>query len=235
MSLHAILNADIIGSTGLSEGRRDFYFSELKKLFEEIKKKKNAWGITKAFEIYRGDSFQGALDKPEMALKLALLLRVYLRMISGRYREKTKRGKKKSPDVVTDMRIAIGIGALSKLGPRLLESDGEAFQRSGKLIDSMKKSGQNLALETPWGELNESFEVIFGLLDAIISRWSPLQSEVIYLSLLGLTQTQIAEKVNTSIPAISQRLKTANWYSVDKLLAHFEAEVKKKSYESVSK
>lgn len=230
MQLYAVINGDIIGSTKLSEARREFYLAELKKLFEELKKKKKNLGIVKSFEVYRGDSFQGALDKPEMSLKVVLLLRSYLRMAASKYGAKTKRNipvHRTSFNAVTDIRIAVGIGKVSRLENRLLESDGEAFHRSGRLIDSLKKAGQNLAIETPWEERNKELDVFCGLLDSIISRWSPPQAEVVYLSLQGHNQTQIAETLKTSTSAVNQRLKTANWSSVDKLLSLFEARIVK--------
>jgi hypothetical protein len=225
VQLYAVVNGDIIGSTRLSEDRREFYLSELKKLFDDLKKKKNELGIVRSFEVYRGDSFQGALKKPEKALRLVLFVRSYLRMITARYGLKTKNKvpvHRTSFNTITDIRMAVGIGKISKLARRLLESDGEAFHRSGRLIDSMKKSGQNIAIETPWEKRNTELEVFCGLLDSIISRWSPQQAEVVYHSLQGHNQTQIAETLQTSISAVNQRLKTSHWASVDKLLTLFE-------------
>lgn len=228
MALYSVINGDIIGSTRLSDERRKFYLDALKKLFNELKKNKKELGVVRSFEVYRGDSFQGALNKPEKSLKVILLLRSYLRMITSKYGVKTKKSilvHRTSFNTITDLRIAVGIGKIVKLESRLLESDGEAFHRSGRLIDSMKKSGQNIAIETPWDKRNEELDVFCGLLDSIIARWSPLQAEVIYYSLKGLNQTQIAETLKTSISAVNQRLKTANWIPVEKFLVLFETMV----------
>jgi hypothetical protein len=225
MKLYAVINGDMIGSTLLKHDRKAFYLAEMKKLFDELKKKKKHLGVVRSFEVYRGDSFQGALDQPEKALRVVLLLRSYLRMITTKYGVSAKKSApihRTSFTAVTDLRIAVGIGKISSLENRLLESDGEAFHRSGKLIDAIKKSGQNIAIETPSADQNKQLDVFCALLDAIIARWSSLQAEVVYLRLNGFNQTQIAETLKTSASAINQRLKTANWNAVEKLLALFE-------------
>lgn len=229
MQRYAVINGDMIGSTRLNKARREFYLGQLKTLFDILKKEK-AFGVIRSFQVYRGDSFQGALVKPEKSLQVMLMIRSYMRMLTARYGAKAKKSiavNRSSFNTLTDLRLAVGIGSVSKLNIKLMESDGEAFHRSGKLIDSMKKSGVNMAIETPWPDKNEELEVFFGLLDAIISRWSPQQAEVVYHRLQGLNQTQIAEQLKTSVSAINQRLKTANWSSVGKLLVLFESRIKK--------
>lgn len=229
--LYSVINGDIIGSTRLDADQHAFYLTELKNLFDELKKKKKDLGIAKAFEIYRGDSFQGALDKPEVSLKVLLLIRSFIRMTSARYEKKKTRSRKAPASLSSafDARLVVGIGKITKLETRLLESDGEAFHRSGRLIDSIKKSGQNIAIETPWENLNQELDVFCGLLDSVVSRWSSPQAEVVYLSLKGLNQTQIAALLKTSIPAVNQRLRTANWHSVYKLIVLFETLINKKN------
>jgi hypothetical protein len=230
MQLYAVINGDIIGSTSLSNAKGEFYLTELKKLFDELLKGKKAFGLIRSIEVYRGDSFQCAMDKPEKSLRILLLIRSYLRMISSRYVEKGKKRKllaRTSRSEVTDIRIAVGLGEISRLAKRLLESDGEAFHRSGRLLDSLKKSGQNMAIISPWEDWNRELDVFCVLLDTIISRWSPQQSEVIHYKLKGFSQTQIANKLQTSISAVNQRLRTANWNAVDKVLSLFEYRVTK--------
>lgn len=229
MQRYAVINGDMIGSTSLNGARREFYLNQLKTLFDVLKKEK-VFGVVRSFQVYRGDSFQGALAKPEKSLQVLLMIRSYMRMITARYGAKAKKSvavNRSSFNTLTDLRLAVGIGTVSKLNTKLMESDGEAFHRSGKLIDSMKKSGVNMAIETPWPAQNEELDVFFGLLDAIISRWSPQQAEVVYYRLQGLNQTEIAGQLNTSVSAINQRLKIANWSSVSKLLVLFESRIKK--------
>ncbi|NOT73379.1 MAG: hypothetical protein HOP08_00525 [Cyclobacteriaceae bacterium] len=221
MKLFAVINGDIIGSTKLTEVSRRNYIKSIKKLSSQLLKQQKILGIKGQFEIYRGDSFQGVTSKPEKALRILLLLRSYSRMISISDTRSRPTTLPFARDI-TDIRVSVGIGEINKLGTNLMESDGDAFHKSGRLIDSMKKSGLNLAIDTPWPEINEEFAVSWGLLDSIVSKWSSHQAEVVYYSLQGNSQVDIASKVKASPPAINQRLKSASWHTIEKMLNYIE-------------
>jgi hypothetical protein len=225
MALYAIINGDVIGSTKMPEKRRESYLEHLKKGFELLKKEKSL-GVIRNFEMYRGDSFQGALDKPEKALRVALLLRSLSRRnqpTKFRVNTKTKKIFLNSGFEVTDLRLAVGIGTITKLTNKLMESDGDAFHRSGRLIDSMKKPGLNLAIDTPFEKLNKELEASWGLVDAVVNKWTASQAEVIYYSLMGYSQIEIANtQLKTTPSAVNQRLKAASWSALERMIAYFE-------------
>ena len=68
--LHAVITGDIVGSSKLQVNQRSHLLSVLKSSFQLI-------GdilpneILAPFEIHRGDSFQGVLSKPEVALRVS--------------------------------------------------------------------------------------------------------------------------------------------------------------------
>jgi hypothetical protein len=220
--LYAVINGDIIGSTKLTEKNREHYLEQLKKVFEILKKEKEL-GVVRNFEMYRGDSFQGAIEKPQKALKLALLLRSFSRMTLPNDSKRRRIPFTFAKDMV-DLRIAVGVGR-AKLGKKLMESDGEAFHKSGRLIDSMKKPGINLAIETPWDDLNDQLDASWCLVDALVNKWSPFQAQVVFHTLMGLSQIEIAPLVKASPSAISQRLRNASWPAIDKTLRYFETSI----------
>ncbi len=218
--MYAVITGDIIQSTRL-KGKRTLYLQQVKKLFESIRKSKKKFGIVKPFEIFRGDSFQGAFNKPEKALIIALLLRSFSRMTLPKGL-KAMKGTVAYSHVVTDLRIAVGIGDIDNLSKKIVESDGEAFQRSGRTLDRIKKSGLNLAINTPWEDVNKEFEASWGLIDAIVSKWSPFQAEAVYHALQDEAYTSIAKSIGASGAAVSQRLKSANWSAIEKMLQYYE-------------
>jgi len=225
MKLYAVINGDVIGSTKMSETRREHYLNYLKNGFDILKKDK-ALGVIRNFEMYRGDSFQGALEKPEKALRVVLLLRSLSRMVQPtkiKVNTKTRKAFINSAFDVTDLRIAVGIGTISKLNNKLMESDGEAFHRSGRLIDSMKKPGLNLAIATSSEEVNEELEASWGIIDTIVNKWTASQAEVVYYSLIGYSQIQIANnQLKASPSAVNQRLKASGWSALEKMILYFE-------------
>ncbi len=76
--------------------------------------------------------FQVALDKPEEALKNALLIKALIKKIEP------KDANKKISTI--DVRMAIGIGEKTYSGKRVSESNGPAFIYSGEKFETLKKT-----------------------------------------------------------------------------------------------
>jgi predicted DNA-binding protein YlxM (UPF0122 family) len=204
--MYAVLTGDLIGSSRFEE--RENVISNLKYSFKMISPE----SITLPFAIFRGDSFQGVLSRPDEALQAALIIRASL---LSSFRGKRAR---------LDARIAIGIGTIDYLpGDQVGEGDGEAYRNSGLELDKMKKREQNIIIKTPWAEINEELRIECSLLDALIQRWTKEQAEVIiYHIKKGVTQEEIAKILNISQPAVFQRLKTGGYWAVQAFLEHFE-------------
>lgn len=210
MNVIGVITGDITNSKKIS--KRPELASILQDGFATINKRilKN----TGKFEIYRGDSFQGLIKDPSKSLLTAILLRARLRQweVAGA-----------SVGKLPDARIGIGIGAISFNGKKVVESDGEAFQYSGMLLDKMKKSEQALSVQTPWQEINEELRVSTRLADAIISKWTAPSAEAAFYYLTeGKTQEKISKKIGISQPAIHKRLTLANVEAIEIYLNRFE-------------
>lgn len=199
---YTVMTGDLVSS---STKERKSLLMELKRALDTFITKKTALPIS-GYELYRGDSFQGVIDEPEEALKKVLQIRTYLKKSS------------KNPD--SDARIAIGIGTIDYPANSIAESDGEAFRNSGPVLDEMKNE-MKIKLKTPWKVVNEEMEVQLVLADAIISRWSASQAEVISKSLEGHKQTEIASSLGISQSAVNQRLKAANWEAIEQLIERY--------------
>lgn len=228
MRLYAVINGDIIGSTKMPDKKRDGFLTHLKATLDVLKKDKSL-GVIRNFEMYRGDSFQGAISKPEQVLRLVLLLRSSSRMnqvTKLKVNTTTKKIHFNADFQATDLRLAVGIGTITKLAGKLMESDGDAFHRSGRLIDSLKKLGPNLAINTPSEKVNKELAASWGLIDAIVSKWTASQAEVVYYCLIGHTQIEIANTILKTTPsAVNQRLKGASWSALEKMIDYFEENI----------
>lgn len=205
--LNAVLTGDVVNSTQLPPLRRQALLARLNALFEEVANSPKP-ELRIHFEIHRGDGFQGLSPHPEHALRQALLVRSFLRADAGAE--------------VFDARLAIGVGTVQLLTDRVQTSDGEAFQYSGRLLDELKKSAARTAVHTPWAEVNAELSVSLLLLEAVVSKWSSRQAEVVYQKLVGKTETEIAQLFATRQPAINQRAKAAGWHAVDRLVKRYE-------------
>lgn len=227
--IYAVLTGDLIGSSRFRIQQREEVISNLKDSFKKI----SPDIIASPFMVFRGDSFQGVLARPEEALKATLIIRASL---LSRFKGKRTR---------LDARIAIGIGTIDYLpGDQVGEGDGEAFKNSGPELDKMKKGEQNIIVSSPWAGINEELRTECALLDALIQRWTKEQAEAILfqiqepeLILLNKeghetahkdlqpskqTQEEIAKILKISQSALSQRLKTGGSWAVQVFLEHFK-------------
>jgi hypothetical protein len=219
--LYAVVTGDIISSSKFKAKQHEHLLSALKSSFRTIEE---IWPniICAPFEIYRGDSFQGVLSKPEKALHAAIVIRASLRR---HFQIKRRR------DIV-DARIVVGIGSIASLPhDRVAEGDGEAFRRSGPVLDEIEKGWLRkqvrLLILTPWQEIDAELDVECTLLDALINRWSAEQAESILGQIKGLTQTAAAKKFGISQSANSQRLIDAGGRAVRKLCRRYEKMIRR--------
>jgi hypothetical protein len=212
---YSVITGDIIGSSLIGK-KKGQLLSQLKKTFNEI----NAAlpdAAEKPFEIFRGDSFQSVIKQPGKSVLIGILIRAKLRSITF---GGTKSG---SIENKLDARIAIGIGKIGFEANKVIESDGEAFSFSGKLLDEITKERQNLKVKTPWKDINSELDVECYYIDTIINKWTMEQAEAAYLKLLkDETQQLIAKKLKISQPAVRKRIIGANLKSIELFTGRFE-------------
>jgi hypothetical protein len=196
---YAVITGDIVGSSKINQ--RSELISVLKSSFLSVTTIKDVEPdmIRAPFEIHRGDSFQGVLLEPQLALKVAVFIRANLR-----FGLETK--KRRS---ALDARMVIGIGTIDYLPDvRGSEGDGEAFRNSGPILDKMRGE-QRLLVRSPWSGIHQELDTECTLLDAIIHRWSAKQAQAVHCYLQGFTQERIASELGISQTAVQIRLKDA--------------------------
>lgn len=236
MTLQAVITGDLVNSSVMNNQERTYIITQLKLCFAKMQKQKR-FSFQKAFEVYRGDSFQCILNKPDQALRIAIILRTLIIKLN---QQPLKINSKVAPKATgkeeykaADARIAIGIGSVTLKARKVIESDGEAFHNSGKLLDAIKISGERIMVKCTDEKLNQSLQTSFTLLDFIMSKWTPQQCEAIYELLINdFGQSQLAKKLKISQPSVHQRLKISGWYPVEKLLKNFEEVFKEQAISS---
>lgn len=198
----AILSGDIIESG--SKGKETDWFYALKSTLSSIGENYELLGS--GAQIFRGDGFQLGLKDPSLALRIAVLIRAGL-----------IRNDK------LDARLAIGIGEADSIKENILESDGEAFRLSGRLLDELKNEKSRLAFSSPVKTINDEMGVSLKLLGVIIDNWSQTDAETVWLSWLeGLTPKQIQQELGISQPAVSKRKSSARMDEIQLLIDRFE-------------
>lgn len=219
----AVITADIVHSSKMTNEERKLLYTKV----EEVLRVTDQDFKTKS-EIYRGDSFQCLVQHPKLALRVALIIKTFIRSLnlSEAHEVRSITGKRPKQTIIFplwlfDVRMAIGIGNVEMPMHNLSNSDGTAFQLSGRLLDELKDSKQRFAIAS--NDHNQKhLEIEAALLDAIIGKATALQCEVIYYKLLYYTETQIAKELNVQQAAVNQRSISGNWNVINRFVKYFE-------------
>lgn len=197
----AVLTGDIVSSRRVPDKRK-----WLKRL-QEIIEKRAGFATTPKWGIFRGDGFQVEMGVPAEALRVAILIRAGIKSI----REFHEAG--------LDARIGIGIGDKGFVSKSINESDGEAYQLSGKALDSIKGG---LQIKTPLPERDLATNIALRLASVIIDDWTHAEAETVWLSLSqNLTQVEMARKLKISQPAVNRRAIGAHLNEITELVSYF--------------
>lgn len=198
----AVIKGDIIASRKLVDQEK--WLLPLQELL-------NKWGTTpENWEIVWGDSFQIEIDNAEEVLYRALQIKSLIKQISPK-----DTGKLSS---TIDVRMAIGIGEKTYSGKRISESNGPAFINAGVKFSLLKKEKVNLALQTPWQELDDEINLYLRLAGIFMDKWSISSAQLLQIVLNNpkITQIEIGEKLSIKQSAVSGRWNRAY---VDEVLA----------------
>lgn len=192
----AIITGDIINS---EQYKVSEWMSILKEYFPSLGQTPQDW------EIYRGDEFQLKIQA-ENALKVAITLKAKIKAIKG-----------------LDVRMGIGIGTETYIGTSVSESNGTAYQYSGRIFEKLKEQKLTLALATSNKEKDKTFNLIFKLALDFMDDWSPVSAEIVAMALdyPDMQQQAIADKLGIKQSAVSQRQTRARLDLVQEVLAYY--------------
>ncbi len=221
----ATISADIISSTALSRDDKKILQECILRFLEGLKNKyRNEKFLGR---LIQGDYIECALQSPHYALRIALLLKTFIKSLDlPRISSKDKRIKYFKEYGV---RLAVAVAPLATLIPGENVMDGEAIYLSGRTIKSLSTSGKQkiiikstMFFRSPDDEQQDKFDTIFSLLDKIIAGCSGKQCEILYYKLSGLSEKEISKKLNKNQSTISQHSTAAGWQAIEKSVDYFE-------------
>jgi hypothetical protein len=201
----------------------------IKELFGQLEKKYNFFG-----RVVKGDYIECYIDEPQLALRIALIIKCFIKSISGSAVESEKENTESRDKYfkIYGVRIAIGIGTIEKFDRDKGIIEGEAISFSGRIISSESTHSTDrvvikntLFIQTAKTEWNKEFETVLMLIDNIIARNTPNQCQIIMEKLSGESEEQIALKLNITQSAVNQRSKSGAWNAIEKAVARFESVV----------
>jgi len=200
MNMIAVLTGDIVNSASYPEVP---WMDQLKEYFSTFGSSPGVW------EIFRGDEFQLKVPVKD-ALQSAVHIKALIRSNAG-----------------LDVRIALGIGTENRVAERISESNGTAYQRSGRTFSQLKKKRSNLRISTGNAEFDTNWNLILALALNFMDHWSSVSAEITALSLTHPNRSQeaLARHLNIKQSAISQRRKRARWKLLKAMLDQYSGQI----------
>lgn len=199
--MEAIITGDIINS---DEYPASEWLDVLKNYFSKLGESPTDW------EIYRGDEFQLRVPLEE-ALEVAIHIKALMKSIKG-----------------LDVRMGIGIGEVTFVGTGVSESNGPAYQLSGRTFEKLKENKINLTFSTGDKRHDRKLNLMIKLALDFIDDWSPVSAEIVAIALddPNASQQEIAERLSIQQSAVSQRQKRARLDLVQELLRYYSENIK---------
>ena len=197
--MKAVITGDIVQSETVDTAK---WQPALKIFFKDHVADKNHWAI------YRGDEFQILVDDGSQSLRLAILIKAFIRSLG----------------LELDARMSIGLGAMSYKSKLVTESNGSAFVRSGRLFEDIKNSRVNMAVSTGEEDIDADINLMLKLGLTIMDHWTQADAELalIFLAQSNLKQQQIAEMLHIKQAGVSRRKGRAKIDLIEDLLRYFE-------------
>ena len=197
----AIITGDIINSDRYAASE---WMDILKPYLAGQGKTPNDW------EIYRGDEFQ-IRTTPERALSMAIQIKALIKSIKN-----------------LDVRIGIGLGSETFVGSSVSQSNGKAYQRSGRVFETLKEQKLNLAIVTGHDDKDKTLNLMLKLALNFMDDWSVVSAQMVSLTLTkpNASQQEVADQLKIRQSAVSPRLKRARMDLVLDLLAYYHENLK---------
>ena len=206
--MHATISADIVKSTSLGQEDTLFLQKRLREFVSQVDAiSDGSWG-----RVVRGDSVEIVVADERRALRIALLLRYWVKSI-----EVDRASERFLKDGI---RVAIGMGGLRINNEEDGVIDGVAIYASGRALADMKRDSFVIVCEAKY--CREWLSTMAMLLDALICGTTKAQSVVMYHKLKGISVVQICEKVHRTEQAVYSLLRNAGCRAIEQALAMFE-------------
>ena len=170
------------------------------------------WG-----RLVKGDSIECVMERPSDALRVAVLLKAYIKSIvpiEGVANDKFKQ---------FGLRLAIGIGSMRIIDKELDMIDGEAIYLAGRALDGMRdKTSDSFQILMQHDVSNGALSVVALLLNQLINKATRRQCETLFHKLQCKSENEVAARMGISRPGVNQNLHNMGWEALERAIKYFE-------------
>lgn len=210
----ATISADIVRSTSLATEDLVELRKSLCRVLDELERAYTGFWA----RIVRGDSIECFVPRYSDALRIALLIKLFVKMeVSGLDCEEELQR--------FGIRFSIGVGDIKYADKNDDIIDGPAIYMSGRNLDEISRKG-NVFTAFQIMDAPESFSNLMdsyvALLSNLVDTYSAKQAEVIFYKLLGYKEVEISEKLGIYQSSVNTRSTNAQWGLVNTAIKDFE-------------
>ena len=228
----AIVSGDIVASTSLNNDDRSKIGNCLKLMTRKLNRKFNVYSrLTEG-----NDYIDSYIPNNSDALRVMLAIKCFVKSIPISTNDPINQdGNRSKFFKMHGIRLAMGIGELSRLDTDNGIIDGEAIYFSGRTISENRTYNKEkivikntLFIKSDDKEFDDEFLPLLALLDVLLSKCTAKQSTVLYLKLLGYDEATIARVLRKKQSTINEHSTGAGWNAIEKTVMRFEDVVKNK-------
>ncbi len=168
--------------------------------------------------IVRGDSLECVVPDSRDALRIAILLKLFVKMRVADYNcsEMLQRH---------GIRFSIAVGDLEYANKNEDIIDGPAIYRSGRNLDEISRKGVRMSifeLDREPRSLSNLMDSYVALICDLVDSYSAKQAEVVYYKLLGFKEVEISGRLGIYQSSVNVRATNAQWGLLNRAIKDFE-------------
>ena len=211
----ATISADIVRSTSMNTEDLIVLRNRLRDLFHDCEEDYPGFWA----RIVRGDSIECVVPDYNDALRIAILIKLYVKMRVSEFEcsEMLQR---------YGIRFSIGVADIKYADKKEDIINGPAIYLSGRNLDEISRR-ENVMTAFEIGQapkpLSNLLDSYVAMVSGIVDSYSAKQAEVVFLKLLGFKEIEISERVGISQSSVNTRAANAQWGLLNTAIKDFEA------------
>ena len=211
----ATISADIVRSTSMNTEDLIVLRNRLRDLFQDFEADYPGFWA----RIVRGDSIECVVPDYNDALRIAILIKLYVKMRVSEFEcsEMLQR---------YGIRFSIGVADIKYADKKEDIINGPAIYLSGRNLDEISRR-ENVMTAFEIGQapkpLSNLLDSYVAMVSGIVDSYSAKQAEVVFLKLLGFKEIEISERVGISQSSVNTRAANAQWGLLNTAIKDFEA------------
>ena len=211
----ATISADIVRSTSMNTEDLIVLRNKLRALFQDFEEDYPGFWA----RIVRGDSIECVVPNYNDALRIAILIKLYVKMRVSEFDWSQMLQR-------YGIRFSIGVADIKYADKKEDIIDGPAIYLSGRNLDEISRR-ENIMTAFEIGHapkpLSNLLDSYVAMVSGIVDSYSAKQAEVVFLKLLGFKEIEISERVGISQSSVNTRAANAQWGLLNTAIKDFEA------------